>query len=141
MDEGSTPAVPDTVSVGVPSVVVTFSTVPVLGPSASVQVTVRPMSPSAPDWASWAAILSLAVLRLVSCSTDEIADICWTMALLSMGLIGSWCCIWATNSFRKSSLPSVPFGLPLACVPVVDVGVVGEVDPIAVMALLGSGED
>src|SRR5689334_22599040 len=141
MVEGSTPGVPDTVRVGAPSVTVTLSTVPELEvPSAAVHVTERPIRPSAPDCASWAAILSLAALRLVSCSTDEIADICWTMALLSMGDIGSWCCIWATNSFRKSSLPSVAFGLPSACVPVVD-SVVELVAGMVDMELLGSGED
>src|SRR3954453_22795292 len=51
------------------------------------------------------AICSLALAMLVVCSRVENCAI-WAMnSLLSVGFIGSWFCIWATNSLRKSSLP------------------------------------
>src|SRR5919199_1069857 len=63
------------------------------------------------------------------------------MALSSMGLIGSWCCIWVTNSFRKSSLPRVPLGLPVACVPPVEAVEAVGVDPIVVISCRELGGD
>ena len=48
---------------------------------------------------------------LVICSTIENEAIWATESLVSIGLIGSWCCSWATNSFRKPSLLSAAFGL------------------------------
>src|SRR5919108_257777 len=109
MVAGSTPSMPATVRDGLPSVVVTFSTLPVwIWSDSSVYVTVRPMRPIAFVDVSEAAIFSLAAARLETCSRVE-KDAIWPMNSLSfIGFIGSWCWSCATNSFRKSSLPSSP---------------------------------
>src|SRR4051795_12072160 len=47
----------------------------------------------------------VAVARFVICSSDENCAIWAMLSLSSAGFIGSWFFIWATISFRKSSLP------------------------------------
>src|SRR4051794_41721134 len=47
----------------------------------------------------------VAVARFVICSSDENCAIWAMLSLSSDGFIGSWFFIWATISFRKSSLP------------------------------------
>src|SRR5215218_1855014 len=47
----------------------------------------------------------VAVARFVICSSDENCAIWAMLSLSSEGFIGSWFFIWATISFRKSSLP------------------------------------
>src|ERR1700755_1740488 len=47
----------------------------------------------------------VAVARFVICSSDENWAIWAMLSLSSAGFIGSWFFIWATISFRKSSLP------------------------------------
>src|SRR3954451_15529015 len=56
----------------------------------------------------------VAVARFVICSSDENCAIWAMLSLSSAGFIGSWFFIWATMSFRKSSLPRI--WLPLASV-------------------------
>src|SRR3954468_18596062 len=47
----------------------------------------------------------VAFARFVICSSDENCAIWAMLSLSSLGFIGSWFFIWATISFRKSSLP------------------------------------
>src|SRR5919206_1897098 len=139
MDDGSTPAVPATVREGAPSLVLTFSTRPVCSVlSASVQVTVRPIRPTALDTARDSAMWPLVSARLVSCSTVESCDIWATIWSLSIGLIGSCSCSWVTKSFMKSSLPRRLFGFTADVVGWMPPAV-GLVVGIVVMGSRGSG--
>src|SRR4051794_27592253 len=47
----------------------------------------------------------VAFARFVICSSEENCAIWAMLSLSSLGFIGSWFFIWATISFRKSSLP------------------------------------
>src|SRR3954463_9245573 len=47
----------------------------------------------------------VALARFVICSSEENCAIWAMLSLSSAGFIGSWFFIWATISFRKSSLP------------------------------------
>src|SRR6478752_2054949 len=53
----------------------------------------------------------------VICSSIENCVICVTPSLGSCGDEGSWCCIWATKSFRKPSLSSDALGLATLVLP------------------------
>src|ERR671927_71770 len=61
----------------------------------------------------------VAVARFVICSSDENCAIWAMLSLSSAGFIGSWFFIWATISFRKSSLPRIWLAAVLDDVPVV----------------------
>src|ERR1044072_4651530 len=98
MVEGSIPSVPATVRDGLPSVTVTFSTVPVWGTSsASMYVTVRPIRLTALLDERFVAIDWFAAAMLVICSSCE-KDAIWPiMSWSSMGFIGSWWDSWAAK--------------------------------------------
>src|SRR3954451_824460 len=63
------------------------------------------MSPSVCVICMLSASFCVAVARFVICSSDENCAIWAMLSLSSEGFIGSWFFIWATISFRKSSLP------------------------------------
>src|SRR3954466_3723098 len=71
----------------------------------------------------------VAVARFVICSSDENCAIWAMLSLSSAGFIGSWFFIWATISFRKSSLPRIWFAAAAA-------GLVAFVAVVAVVLLL-----
>src|SRR3954449_4199821 len=107
IDVGSTPVWPATLSVAAP-VLSRFmpSTVPETAvPSVPVYVTVWPRSPMFCVRLILLASSCVAVARFVICSSDENCAIWAMLSLSSAGFIGSWFFIWATISFRKSSLP------------------------------------
>src|SRR3954463_8795582 len=79
----------------------------------------------------------VAFARLVICSSDENCAIWAMLSLSSAGFIGSWFFIWATISFRKSSLPRIWFEAAVADV-VASVAVVTVVLVVGWMAM-GSG--
>src|SRR3954454_22417929 len=66
------------------------------------------MRPTAEDVESVLAISVFCVAMFVICSTMENWAICSIDCPGSWEFVGSWCCSWATNSFRKPSLSSVP---------------------------------
>ena len=78
----------------------------------------RPIRPTAEEVFSDAAIFVFVLAMFVICSTMENDDICCIESFVSIGELGSWCCSWATNSFRKPSLSSAAFGLDAEVVPV-----------------------
>jgi len=73
------------------------------------------------------AIFKFVLAMFVICSTMENDDICCIESFVSMGEDGSWCCSWATNSFRKPSLSSAALGLE------------ADVEPVCAPALVVSG--
>ena len=87
----------------------------------------RPIRPTAEEVFSDAAILVFVLAMFVICSTMENDDICCIESLVSIGELGSWCCSWATNSFRKPSLSNAAEGLD------------AEVEPDCAPALVVSG--
>src|SRR3954471_23591973 len=100
------------------------------------------MRPIAPVDDRLLAIVWFAAAMLVICSSVENDAIWPIMSLSCIGFIGSWCWSWATMSFRKSSLPSVPPVLRENSVGV-GVGVVELIDVVSVIREWGrgSGED
>src|SRR4051812_17763026 len=87
----------------------------------------------------------VAVARFVICSSDENCAIWAMLSLSSDGFIGSWFFIWATISFRKSSLPRTflsALALPAAAVAAAaSVLVVLVVGSMAMVLGSVSGED
>src|SRR3954451_11438332 len=84
----------------------------------------------------------VAVARFVICSSDENCAIWAMLSLSSAGLIGSWFFIWATISFRKSSLPRARSAFLVGDVAVVAVvaAVVPVTGLVAMVLFLACGQ-
>src|SRR3954451_22798067 len=142
MDVGSTPVWPATLSVAAP-VLSRFmpSTVPETAvPSVPVYVTVWPRSPMFCVRLILLASSCVAVARFVICSSDENCAIWAMLSLSSDGFIGSWFFIWATISFRKSSLPRTWSAFLVDDAVVAAVVVVPVVGSIAMVRFLARGQ-
>src|SRR3954469_14210980 len=85
----------------------------------------------------------VAVARFVICSSDENCAIWAMLSLSSAGFIGSWFFIWATMSFRKSSLPRTwlpPASVFFVLVVVVVAVVAAVVGSMAMVRAPGRGQ-
>src|SRR3954452_17567811 len=82
----------------------------------------------------------VAFARFVICSSEENCAIWAMLSLSSLGFIGSWFFIWATISFRKSSLPRAWSAFLVDDAVLAAVVVVPVVGSIAMVCFLARGQ-